>query len=426
MDMNVVGEAIDYTALIQPDRVHSRVYSDQTIFDEEMEKIFSKTWVFVGHDGEIPNSGDFRQRKIGWTPVIMVRDDEGQVHVMYNRCTHRGSALCNTEGGTTRAFTCAYHGWRFRLDGRLAVVPYSDRYPADFSKEDHNLTHVPRVESRFGFRFACLNAGVGPLDDHLGPLVLRELADVAALSPEGELIVTAGVHRTRYSGNWKFQNENAIDGYHPNFSHRSYFDMIEQRTGYDPKVLATSSAPQRVRHLGNGHCTWDSSSFQQVTRRPSTGPYADAMFERHGKERAEALMRKAGSHLYIFPNFIYVGSHFRIVTPIRVDETEVQLFPILLKGAPPEVNRSRLRQHESFYGPAGGGNTDDLEVFIRGQAGVQAEGNPWVLISRGIHLEEKLNDGSVSAQITDELTNRAIWQRWKDLMTGTEKNRAFA
>jgi phenylpropionate dioxygenase-like ring-hydroxylating dioxygenase large terminal subunit len=408
--------ALNYHDLVKEDRVHSLLYKDQTVFDEEMERIFSRSWIFVGHEGEIPNAGDYRLRKMGRQPVILVRDDNGAVQLMFNRCTHRGNALCNLEEGTTRAFTCSYHGWRFRLNGKLAAVPYSDRYDSNFRNEDNGLVHVARVESRRGFIFATLNEADVPLDTYLGAPTLAELDDIADLSPEGELEVTAGVHKTRFAANWKFQNENAIDGYHPNFAHRSFFDVVQQRTGFDPKVLATSAAPARVRHLGNGHCTWDSRAFNKIQNR-AEGTYRDLLVQRLGERRADEVLAKIGSHLYIFPNFIYVGAHFRIVQPIRPDETEVQLFPIFLKGAPDAVNTARLRQHERSYGPSGGVNSDDLDIFTRNQFGVAAEANPWVLMSRGSHLEERLNDGTVSGQITDELTNRAIWHRWKELMT---------
>ena len=78
---------IDYDHLIQADRVHSALYTDPVIFDEEMEKIFHHGWVFVGHDSEIPSAGDYVTRQIGYQPVIMSRGKDGAVHVIRNRCT---------------------------------------------------------------------------------------------------------------------------------------------------------------------------------------------------------------------------------------------------------------------------------------------------------------------------------------------------
>lgn len=416
----------DIAGLVQEKRVHGDVYRDPEIFERELDVLYSRHWIFIGHEGEIPNNGDFRQRQIGRQPVIFLRDDKGVVRVLMNRCTHRANAVCHLERGNARAFTCAYHGWRFRLDGELAVVPYPDRYDKDFDKKDHGMRQAARVESRRGFVFATLNPDDVTLNEHLGPLVLAELDDIADLSPVGELMVNAGVHKVRFSGNWKLMIENAIDGYHAGPVHRSHAEIVIARTGKNPALLTTSSSPARICHLGNGHCSWDSSAIQAGGSRtfPGNRPdaaaekaYHDALIERHGKERAEYLLKKSGSHLFIFPNFSYVGSHFRLFQPVSASETRVDLFPIMLKGVPQEINTRRLRAHEVFYGPAGGGQSDDIEIFERNQIGLGAQVHPWSLVTRGIHLETKHEDGSVSGQITDELSNRAFFARWRDLMT---------
>ena len=114
--------AIDYNDLVKEDRIHGRVYTDPEIFEEEMEKVFYRGWVYVGHDSEIPNPGDFQLRKMGRQSVIMVRDEDGHVQLLLNRCTHRANAVCQVERGNTKKFRCAYHGWTFRTNGELLGV----------------------------------------------------------------------------------------------------------------------------------------------------------------------------------------------------------------------------------------------------------------------------------------------------------------
>lgn len=418
--------ARDDGALVQPDRIHSDVYRDPEVFERELEALFSRHWIFVGHEGEIPANGDYRQRSMGRQPVIFLRDHEGVVRVLMNRCTHRANAICQRERGNAAGFTCPYHGWRFRLNGELAAVPYPDRYPPDFDRKEHGLRAVPLVASRRGFVFASLNPNDVPLDEHLGPLVLGELNDISDLSPEGVLRVDAGVHRVRFNANWKLMVENAIDGYHAGPVHRSYFENVAARTGSNPVGLTTSASPARIRHLGNGHCSWDSRAILAGGTRsfPANQPgaqasraYYEALVAAHGKARADALLDKSGSHLYIFPNFSYVGSHYRLFQPVSVAETRVDLFPLMLAGVPQEINTRRLRTHEAFYGPAGGGQSDDIEIFERNQIGLGALQNPWLLLTRGIHLETLEADGAVSGQITDELSNRALFGHWKRVMT---------
>src|SRR5262245_33736886 len=140
--MGTARTGIDYDALVKDDRVHGRVYTDRVIFAEEMDKIFSRGWVYVGHASEIPQPGDFRVTTIGRQSVIMVRDDDDQVQLLMNRCTHRANAVCQVERGNAKMFRCAYHGWTYRTNGELLGVTYQDRYGAWFRKEDFGLRRV--------------------------------------------------------------------------------------------------------------------------------------------------------------------------------------------------------------------------------------------------------------------------------------------
>jgi phenylpropionate dioxygenase-like ring-hydroxylating dioxygenase large terminal subunit len=111
-------------ALIEPDRVHKSVYTDQQIFDQEMEKIWERTWVYCGHESQVPKPGDYYAVTIGRQPMIMVRQKDGSVQVLYNRCPHRGVQLVgNLKGNTGSAFVCSYHAWSFHLDGKVRAIP---------------------------------------------------------------------------------------------------------------------------------------------------------------------------------------------------------------------------------------------------------------------------------------------------------------
>jgi len=104
--------------------------------------------------------------------------------------------------------------------------------------------------------------------------------------------------------------------------------------------------------------------------------------------------------------------------PKAVNHTEVFVYPTLLGGAPEEFNSRRIKAHEAFYGPAGGGATDDLEIFARLDTGLHADVDPWVLMARGLGKEELDLDGFLSGQITDELGSRTILHHWRDVMSG--------
>ena len=129
------GHADEIGKLIEPGRVHRRVYTDPDLFELEMERIFSRAWLFVGHTSQVPNPGDFITTDLGRQPVIMVRHRDGTVHVLLNRCTHRGAKVVNERCGHAQRLTCCYHGWSFDTDGRLATVPVPEGCGEGFDKE---------------------------------------------------------------------------------------------------------------------------------------------------------------------------------------------------------------------------------------------------------------------------------------------------
>ncbi len=255
--MAEIASNIDYDALVQEDRVHGSVYTESAIYEAEIEQIFHRGWVYIGHSSEIPEPGDFRVRPIGRQSAIMVRDDAGRVRVLMNRCSHRANAVCQVERGNARLFRCAYHGWTYHNDGVLAGVTYQDRYDESFHKEEFGLRKVPRMEIYRGFIFSSMSPVGITLDEHLGQAVTDQLDLFIDLSPEGELDVTAGVHKYGYHANWKFQIENGMDGYHPNFVHQTFFENVQLRTGAKLTAMFSSQSDGRTRDLGNGHVMLD-------------------------------------------------------------------------------------------------------------------------------------------------------------------------
>lgn len=425
---------MNYNDLVQGDRVHGSIYTDPDIFEQELDRIFHRGWVFVGHEAEIPENGDFRTRTLGRQPVIFVRGEDGAIRVLMNRCTHRGTAVCVQERGNVREFVCAYHGWRFRNTGRLTGVPHPNRYDSSFPKDALGLRPVPRLGSYRGLWFACLTSEGPSLDEHLGSMVKAEIDFMVSMSPSSQLSMNGGVHKYNYGGNWKLQLENSVDGYHIDYLHRSFFDIMEARTGVNGRKDYTGSAPSVVKSLGNGHVLWDTKpQFKASTGklpsdpRPEFNVYYGQMVAAHGPERAHYLLSRRNAHLAVFPNLVIIAAQLRVIQPISVSETQISLYPTMLKDVPAEINRQRMQFHEAFYGPAGGGATDDFEVFERITLGLRAQIDPWILISRGAGKEYVDEDGAIVGQITDELSSRAILQHWqRTMMAGGGTTSSYA
>ena len=417
----------DVSTLVKHDRVHASVYTDPAIFEAEMERIFHRGWVYVGHESEIPQPGDFQRRYVGLQPVIFVRGDDDQIRVLMNRCTHRGAVVCPYEKGNAKTFVCAYHGWAFRNTGKLAGTPHSGRFPASFDKKDHGLRPAPRVASYRGLTFASLCPDGISLDEHLGPAAKRELDVAFDFSPTGTIDVSVGTHKYGYGGNWKLQAENSTDGYHLGQLHRSFIHVMQSRYGGGSGGAFTDESPQKMRSLGNGHVSWDMS--QPDADMDPDAPdmpewrkeYIQALIAAHGRERAIRTLKRMFGHVLIFPNMVVIQAQIRVIRPVSVRQTEVFLYPYKLNGVSKAVNETRLRGYQDFYGPAGGGATDDLEVFERVGEGLLANVDPWILINRGVGREQVDADGTLYGQITDELNSRAILHQWRKLMTGAAR-----
>ena len=178
----------DIRALVEERRVHRSVYLDADLFELEMERIFGRSWVFVGHDSQVAKPGDFLCTRIGLQPVILVRHSDGTVRVLYNRCGHRGAEVVTEESGHATHFRCGYHGWTYETDGTLFAAPMPELYPDDFALDDRRfgMAELPRVASYRGFVFASLCPEGPDLATHLGNATLG-IDELLARAPEGEV-----------------------------------------------------------------------------------------------------------------------------------------------------------------------------------------------------------------------------------------------
>ncbi len=388
-------------------RIQGRVYRDPLIFEREMNTIFKRSWIFVAHESEISDGGDYKTAHIGRQPVIVNRStDDGRVNVMFNRCRHRGSAVCQQEFGNANFFRCAYHGWTYSSDGELIGVPFDDAYGDEFDKGAMGLVHVPRVDSYNGFVFACLDPDAPELADYLGHA--RPYLDFIASLGDG-IELSANAHKLVYHGNWKLQVENTIDPYHFSFTHKSWLDILKDRTGKPVGWVknVTSNPSWRGVDLLGGHSAHE------------YGP-----LEEHIKSGGTVANFTAGELLpfnyIVFPTLSFVGAHLRLVVPRSVDETAVFLYPIMPKGLDDESLAAVLRSHEGFYGPSGAGSGDDIEVaFDRVTSGLSATETTedWVLMSRGLG-REVIDEatGIRYGRSSDEVPQRGFYRQWLELV----------
>ncbi|WP_025692377.1 aromatic ring-hydroxylating oxygenase subunit alpha [Paenibacillus zanthoxyli] len=461
-----MSQSIDYNTLVYEERVHSRCYIDPDIFNEEMEKIFHQGWVYVGHASEVPENGDYKTTTIGLQPVIMSRGQDGKIRVLMNRCKHRGPTVCQFQKGNAKFFRCAYHGWTYKNSGELIGVPFPKGYGDDFNKVEYGLDEAAVTGEYRGLIFASLSENAMPFEEYLPEPVRKYIDNFFNLSPLGEIDVRRGVLKTDVNANWKHQLENgSADGYHPHFTHENWMNLIAERLGSARKMgVWEDGGPdsgERQRYLGGpAHCTIDylekrkrraereglkiptqlEQSILAVMPHPDTKGdgskawevypemsdeaierYIADMVQAHGEERAKELLASGGSHMSIFPNLQITPLSIRVLRPVAVNKTDVEVYIPWFKGVPDEFNIHRMRGGEGFFGLSAWGGQEDYEMFERIQEGMEAQKNPWTLLTRGMNRQGIDSDGLMEAGITDELCIRKIWEYWLKVMSGEKE-----
>ena len=396
-------------------RVHGSVYTDAEVFAAELERIFERTWVYAGHESELPAAGDYKTILVGTQPVILSRHEDGKVHALYNRCRHRGAVVCRQERGHSNFFRCRYHNWVYANNGDLIGMSQSTGYPDDFDRSAYGLVPVSRMAIYRGLIFISLSE-VGPtFDEYLAPA--RKYVDAwLGRSPVEQIEVLLPPHRYEYPGNWKLQAENGYDGYHGNYVHLSWQRVLQLSKESTVEEVQKYRQEGAARGLPRGHGLLErpgslnpasSWTARMMDRYPE---YAKAMSAKYSEPQLIDL--SARRNIFIFPNLYLFDTHLRVIVPKAVNRTEVQLYVYALQGVPDAINDGRIRGHERFYGPAGFGAPDDIEVFTEVQTGVRARGHEWNLFCRGQH-RERVENGERIGHTTDEAPQRALYRQWQ-------------
>jgi benzoate/toluate 1,2-dioxygenase alpha subunit len=416
--------------LVEPGRVSRRVYTDPEIFELEMTRLFGRAWLYVGHDSQVPNPGDFITTELGRQSVIMIRHTDGSMRVLLNRCTHRGAKVLNERSGNARYMSCLYHGWTYDTEGKLISVPIPEDCAKSFDNGAMGLAPAPRADSYRGFVFASL-APIGiSFEDHIGSMKAN-IDDLVDRAPEGRLALDAGMHRYTYRGNWKLQLENVLDSYHVPFGHASTVNksgvQFARREGDElgAKVVDKdkTSSDWKVRRsydMGHGH-GWTSNTMLDEGKRssPAYDAYVQSLIDKVGEERARQILKPKLHNSLIYPNVSIMGLniHIRVIKPIAVDLTEVTVYPIRLLGAPDSMNFGNIRLLNVTHSAASFVQTDDVEAFARTQVGLQSQLTEWVDISRGMGYEDRDPElNAPRAKATDEMVMRAQYRAWLEYM----------
>ncbi|KQX18676.1 MULTISPECIES: aromatic ring-hydroxylating oxygenase subunit alpha [unclassified Sphingomonas] len=418
-----MSSSTDFATLVRDDRVLTPMYTDAAIFEEEMDRIFKNTWVWVAHASDVPTGNTFKTSYVGRERVIVTRDKQGQIHTLLNRCRHRAATVCEKRKGKASVFVCPYHGWSYDVDGKLRKVPHIAGYGEGLDTDELGLVSL-RTEEYNGMIFATYRDDIEPLVDFLGPA--KKWIDLFMKQGGGYGVKTLGEHRFRFPGNWKIQLENTTDAYHFPIVHKTFLDSLDAEAENVFDVLGQGGW---VEDLGNGHSVMvmipDLIDLEDNLDAPIPQRFEELAAELAAEGMPDDQVRRvvravggSGFNLNMFPNIACSMAFFRVLRPVSVDETEITHVAIGMDGGPVPANRMRLRLHEHFQGPMGFGTPDDAEGWERVQRGANAGEDLWIMVNRGVDAPAGVaapghNAGDVSA----ETGMRAAYQMWKRMMT---------
>ncbi len=379
----VLSYRIDDLVSIETGELDRRIYSDPEIFELEMTQIFGRAWLFLCHETQIGQPGDFFESVMGRDNVLVVRQKDGSIKGLLNSCMHRGNAVCRAEEGNAKGFLCTYHGWSYGIDGALTGVPgYRDFYGPDFDRSKAGLKEVAQIASYKGFIFATLDSTAPPLVDYLGATGRLGLD---LLAERGDMEVVPGIQKFIVDCNWKFALDNLFDWYHPQVTHVSAFQsgaLGADRSGSPPPqaqnegaldmsgVQMESGADLAVPVSGITGRTFNQmvvlGEYGHGIGGPTTSPGSPDFGRWREDPRVQEVLGPVGvrvaGHPSIFPTtWVTTTNQVSLRIPRSPNETEIWWFTFVDRNATPERRRFIVSLANRIFGPAGVLEQDDGE-----------------------------------------------------------------
>ena len=413
--------AMDVNSLVDTDSglISRRIFIEDEIYQEELERIFARCWLFLCHETQIPKPGDFITTYMGEDSVLVMRETSGRVGAFLNVCPHRGNRLCRADNGNASAFICAYHGWTFGNDGNLKAVPnLQDAYYNDLNFSKWGLVQVAQLDIYKGLVFATFDKHAPSLMDYLGEMTwyLDSFFD----RREGGVEVIGGVHKWIIPCNWKLPAENfGGDAYHVAWNHLSALT-----SGFTQAPAARQTPGGGTLSPGNGHCILAvgaedySSAAEEIIRRYEESIRAETL-SRLG-ERLEKITPNVGT---LFPHMSFLrGSSrsFRVWHPKGPDKIEVISCQFVDKAAPQEIKDALRVTGLRAFGPSGVLEQDDMdnwEECTRTNRGTVTRRHS-LNYQMGLghdRFDEELGAWASDFKLSDS-NPRYFYQRWARLM----------
>ena len=415
------------------------IFNDAGIFELERDRVFARSWVYLAHESEIPEPGDYVLRYIMDDPFVVVRTEDGEIRALHNHCRHRGMQVCRSELGNAAHFRCPYHGWTYRNDGELVGVPVEKKAYGDvLDKSELGLLSIPQLDTYNGMIFGCLDAEQVSLEEWLGDIAWY-LDLFTCRSPAG-LEVVGAPQRWVVDVDWKTAGETFIgDSYHTLMTHRSMVEL-----GQAPKDPKYAMYGEQIHVPGRGHAAMMIGAPPGTDLPPFWG-YPEDVIERArqsmpSKEQFEVAYETRIALTTVFPNLAihnpirrpdleYEGAvpmmTWRTWNPIGPGRISISSYFLVEKDTTEEFKQLSRWSYMRSFGISGTFEQDDAELWahIARNAGTYWGGGHLVnyQMGTGVETDEDWPGPGVAQPVnfTDE-NLRNFYGRWYELMTAEE------
>ena len=416
--------------------VDRKIFVDRDLYEQELEQIFGRCWLMIGHESQIPKPNDFAANYMGEDPILVTRDSKGKIHAFLNMCRHRGNRICRADAGNAQSFMCTYHGWTFATDGKLVGVPgYKEAYFEELDRSQWGLVEVAQIDSYKGLLFATWDRGAPSLPDYLADI--GWYLDLHLDRRDGGTELVGGILKWNLTANWKFPADNfAGDNYHAPITHGSINltgSLADIRPAKAPVPFGGGGyggARSYSVHAGNGHGVisfgLNAAEAGRSAPRAVNVPevirnyyeeHADELRQRLGPLRAGNVLPKI---LTVFPNFsTHLRSQLRVYHPRGPEKTEMWVYCLVDKEAPPHVKDAMHSNLTLTFGPSGTLDQDDMNNWIQ----CTASGKGHIGKKYLMNLQLGLGHDGYSEMIPGEIgTNpgetpqRHYYARWAEFM----------
>ncbi len=393
-------------------RVPYGVYADPAIAAEEQQRVFrGETWNYLCLDVELPDAGSYRATFVGDTPVIVVRDDDGEIYAFENRCAHRGALIALEKSGRVANFQCVYHAWSYNRQGDLTGVAFEQGVkgrggmPAGFDKADHGPRKL-RIAQFCGLVFGSFSDDVPAIEDYLGPEICARIERV--LHKPVEVI---GRFTQALPNNWKLYVENVKDSYHASLLHLFFTTFELNRLSQKGGVIVDDSGGHHVSYSMVDPAAKD-ESYRDQGLRSDTDRYRlkDPSVLAGFSEQDDGVTLQI---LSVFPGFVLQQIQnclaVRQVLPKGLERSELNWTYFGYADDTPQQRKVRLKQ-ANLIGPGGFISMEDGAVGGFVQRGIAGARDHQAIIEMG-------GDGSGSSDgRATETSVRGFWKAWRHHM----------